>query len=1334
MIEAQRKRAEELFRFVRDRPPEEYGCFLDSACPDDPDVRKEVEALLSSYAQAASFMESPAAGRELDQSAVHDGLKADIAETVTADADLDTVPMSLPKDETHTQRFGDYELEREIARGGMGVVFKARQVSLNRPVALKMILASQLASHDEVQRFYVEAEAAAKLDHPGIVPIYEVGEQDGQHFFSMRLVEGGALSDLVKDGPVSPRQAAKLVQAIADAVQYAHARNIVHRDLKPANILLDNDGQPKVTDFGLAKNVEGSSGLTISGQILGTPSYMPPEQAAGKMHETGPLSDVYALGAILYCLLTGRPPFQGSDVLETLKQVQETEPIPPRQLNQKVDLDLETICLKCLEKGPDQRYGSAEALAEDLGRWLRAEPISARPITGTERVIKWVKRKPLAAAFSGLAAAFALTLAIGGPVMVVRQAQLSEEIVLRQDLEDLREYTRYVSDMNLAGQMYYAGSIDRVQRLLDEHIPKPGEKDLRGFEWYYWWRAVRLNALYFWYGNFPVRQLAVVPGGQKVVALSAGTRLFRFDAADVREEGRPLVVPEWDALAFSPNGELFATGSARSQADYSTGAVPSRAGNVNPDGKIKIWRVDQWKLERTLESKHSDIWSLALSARHMASGDADGRIIIWDKVTWDRVAELQVDGGVRCLAFSPDGARLIAGTRVQESPTKSTLAVWDVDAAQVGARSTIRRQLAGHTHWINRVVFAPDGTCATGSEDGTVRLWDRDFDPIATLPVKAPVRSLAFSNDGKRIVAGTAKDNRVLVWNVDSERPVQIADIHAHHRQVCGVAFVGDDNTVWSASEDGFLKVWDLTRCDPFDALPSSGHWGDLAFDSNNSTLTFTEQREVVDAAGQVDIVYGPMKRWDVASREMQAPVSLGQQYQMMACSDDGTILAGITTERELQVRRMSDGKVLYKQHVSAERTSPLSLTPDGRIVAWIEAPSTLATVSKTDPITTVVLEWASGQRRVVKSPRTDWNRRPVLSRSGQQVAIHHKPFGENDFGTAVYDLSVSTQKARWDDEGFPRICGAFSPNGTWLAIGCYNDEIRLYDARTGDIVRTLSGHTEEVTAVAFSRDEKRMASGSTDGTVRIWDPATGRLLMTLKGHSGHVSKVVFSPHGDAVVSSGPNAVKIWKSATPRDVELYPVGYPALVANCEIPLESRSVTWRYTSVPPSDGWQGIDFDDSLWDPGRTPFGIPKDTGSNTIWTANSDGRRWLRTDFELRRVFDEDLFLRARLHFGEHDGNAEFYLNGVLAATATARREYQLLECSEEAAKALRQGTNVLAVRCDGPRGWGIVDVGLYTAGEDGFLGVLNRALENKPKSPTLLRKCDELMSKQAED
>ena len=311
------------------------------------------------------------------------------------------------------RRFGDYEIECELARGGMGVVFRARQLSLNRPVALKMILASQLASADDVQRFYVEAEAAARLDHRGIVPIFEVGEHEGQHFFSMGLVEGGSLADAARKGPVAPRRAAELMRQVAKAVQYAHARNIVHRDLKPANILLDLGGCPKVTDFGLAKNVEGNSGLTATGQIMGTPSYMPPEQAAGKVQEVGPLADVYSLGAILYFLLTGRPPFDGASVMETLQQVLNQEPVSPRCNNEVVDIDLETICLTCLRKEPERRYASAGELAEELRRYLDGEPISARPVGRAERTWKWARRnKGLS---TGLATAI-LALLIGSGV------------------------------------------------------------------------------------------------------------------------------------------------------------------------------------------------------------------------------------------------------------------------------------------------------------------------------------------------------------------------------------------------------------------------------------------------------------------------------------------------------------------------------------------------------------------------------------------------------------------------------------------------------------------------------------------------------------------------------------------------------------------------------------------------------------------------------------------------------------------------------------------------------------------------------------------------------
>ena len=293
--------------------------------------------------------------------------------------------------------FGDYEVARELARGGMGVVFLARQVSLNRPVALKMILAGQLADDTDVKRFYTEAEAAANLDHPGIVPIYEVGQHEGQHYFSMGFVEGQSLSQRLAEGPLPSREAAALLVKVAEAIDYAHRRGVIHRDLKPGNILLDPSGNPRVTDFGLAKKVEGDSALTASGQIMGTPSYMPPEQAGGNRGEVGPAADVYALGATLYALVTGRPPFQAATAMDTVLQVIGEEPVPPRRLNPGVPRDVETICLKCLEKEPARRYAAAADLADELRRYLDGKPILARPVGPAERAWRWSKRNRLAA-------------------------------------------------------------------------------------------------------------------------------------------------------------------------------------------------------------------------------------------------------------------------------------------------------------------------------------------------------------------------------------------------------------------------------------------------------------------------------------------------------------------------------------------------------------------------------------------------------------------------------------------------------------------------------------------------------------------------------------------------------------------------------------------------------------------------------------------------------------------------------------------------------------------------------------------------------------------------
>lgn len=348
-----------------------------------------------------------------------------IEETIIESGKSDSV---VPAVGTGIRYFGEYELLEEIARGGMGVVFKARQVKLNRVVALKMILSGSLAGDEEVRRFQTEAEAAANLDHPGIVPIYEIGEHYGQHYFSMGFVEGQSLADRVKDGPLPPREAAAVVQKVTAAIAYAHSSGVIHRDLKPANVLLDANGEPKVSDFGLAKQLKSDSDLTRTGAVMGTPNYMPPEQAAGNTDEIGPRSDVYSIGAVLYCLLTARPPFQTENPIETLKLVTDRSPVPPGELNPGIPRDLETICLKCLEKELSRRYQSADELVEDLNRFQVGMPILAKPVSAFEHCRRWCARHVLLATLSAMLAVVITVAAALLTVAYLREARYAEEM------------------------------------------------------------------------------------------------------------------------------------------------------------------------------------------------------------------------------------------------------------------------------------------------------------------------------------------------------------------------------------------------------------------------------------------------------------------------------------------------------------------------------------------------------------------------------------------------------------------------------------------------------------------------------------------------------------------------------------------------------------------------------------------------------------------------------------------------------------------------------------------------------------------------------------------
>jgi WD40 repeat protein len=596
---------ETLFHLACQKPSGERAAFLDDACAGDAALRRRIEDLLRAHEESGGFLQAPAPQQE--------------PATLASEA-------SPPAAGTKVRCFGDYELLEEVARGGMGVVYKARQVSLNRPVALKMILAGQLASRADVERFTREAEAAANLDHPNIVPVYEVGEHEGQHYFSMKLVEGGSLAGQIERLRRDRQATARLLISAARAVHFAHQHGILHRDLKPANILLDAEGRPHVTDFGLAKRVEGGAGLTQSGAIVGTPSYMAPEQARGEKG-LSVAADVYSLGAILYELLTGRPPFQADTPLDTLLQVLEREPDRPRALDPGIDRDLETICLKCLQKDPQRRYDSAAALADDLARWLAGEPIIARPVGWAERTWRWVRRNPLVA---GSAAAAVLSL-LGGTIFssyfaVQADHQASEARDSATEASQQKERAQqhlWQSRFEQARAARASGDRSQALKILAELAREKVMPELRA-------EAIRA---------------VTSPGVRAAYTLEPHVLAWMNDDP---------------AVVFSPDGTMAATGGVE-RVDW--------GGNNNG---IRVWEIACGKLlgeAKCWSGQGGFVFSPA--GPFMALAD-DGEVRLWEPRT-DRVRD-RFPGGAP-LHFSPDGSLLAAAW-------KNEVVLWDVQRSQ----------------------------------------------------------------------------------------------------------------------------------------------------------------------------------------------------------------------------------------------------------------------------------------------------------------------------------------------------------------------------------------------------------------------------------------------------------------------------------------------------------------------------------------------------------------------------------------------------------------------------------------------------------------------------
>lgn len=662
-----------------------------------------------------------------------------------------------PGAEPVPQMFGGYVILGEIARGGMGVVFKARHVKLNRIVALKMILAGKLASHADVERFSTEAQAAAQLEHSGIVPIYEVGEIGDQRYFSMGFVEGESLSAKIAAGPLAAREAATLLVAVAEAVDYAHSKGIIHRDLKPGNVLVGKDGQPRVTDFGLCKRTSGASELTGTGQVLGTPSYMPPEQAAGKIEEIGPLSDVYSLGAILYTLLTGRPPFQTPNAVETLLQVLTREPVPPRQLNANIPPDLETICLKCLEKESHRRYLSAQEFAADLRRFLKGEPTLARPIGAPARGWRWCRRNPvIASLMAGVAAAL-----IAGTLVS------SYFAILARQRADLAE--KYSDEMRKQRNFAKDAETRRTEQLRDAYFSQAQAHRWSG-------RSERrfkgLAAL--------TKAAEIQPSTELRNEAIAGLAL-----ADIRSK------KQWALTPPSPGGMNVAFDNRY-----------ERYARYDAAGRIQVFRIADGAEQFELPGEGMRVeWVFRFSPddRLLAARyEQPGKTVchIWDLE--ERAVRFSIPFAVNLgtLNFSADSRAMAVGEQ------NGTIHVFDVETGQEMRNfSSVSSPYS--------IAFHPGKNQIAVSSHLSPQVYVHDLDSNQAprlLPHPAGVRGIMWNPDG-RFLATACADARVYVWNVGANGPPAVLTGHTH--TVTTVVFNRQGNLLASYGWDGITRLWD---------------------------------------------------------------------------------------------------------------------------------------------------------------------------------------------------------------------------------------------------------------------------------------------------------------------------------------------------------------------------------------------------------------------------------------------------------------------------------------------------------------------------------------------